>query len=175
MPFLLDGSSDFNDGARLTGDCLEATSARSFSPSASLDHPPGRMAALHPPCDVLPVAFGDIGLIRGVDYFWGIQSMRAVLPSPRFAAGLQWGLLHLAGNPWQALLSTCPETYSEETSMKRPRVPYARRSVWAVIAVLSVVLVLGFVIAGYEINHLQNEVNGLQNQVTFFQQLVKTK
>jgi type III secretory pathway component EscU len=62
--------------------------------------------------------------------------------------------------------------------MKRPRVPYARRSVWTVITVLSVVLVIGFVIAGYEIHHLQNEVNGfqnLQNEVTLLQQLVKTK
>jgi hypothetical protein len=104
--------------------------------------------------------------------------MPAVLPSTRFAQACSGGLLRLAGNPRQALLFTCPETYSEETSMKRPRVPYARRSVWAVITVLSVVLVIGFVIAGYEIHHLQNEVNGfqnLQNEVTLLQQIVKTK
>jgi DNA-binding transcriptional regulator of glucitol operon len=59
--------------------------------------------------------------------------------------------------------------------MKRPRVPYARRSVWVVIAVLSIVLVVGFVIAGYQIHHLQNEANGLQNQVTYLQQLAQTK
>jgi hypothetical protein len=59
--------------------------------------------------------------------------------------------------------------------MKRPRVPYARRSVWTVISVLSVVLVVGFVIAGYEIHHLQNEVNSLQQQVTFVGQLAKNK
>jgi hypothetical protein len=59
--------------------------------------------------------------------------------------------------------------------MKRPRVPYARRSVWTVIAVLSAVVVIGFVIVGYEIHHLQTELNGFQNQVTFLQQLLKTK
>jgi hypothetical protein len=58
--------------------------------------------------------------------------------------------------------------------MKRPRVPYARRSVWAVLAVLSAVVVIGFAIAGYEIHHLQTEVNGFQNQVTFLQQFLKT-
>ena len=47
--------------------------------------------------------------------------------------------------------------------MKKPRVPYAKRSVWTVIAILSLVLVVGFGLAGYEINHLQNEVNGLNN------------
>ena len=50
--------------------------------------------------------------------------------------------------------------------MKRPRAPYAKRSVWTAIAVLSVVLVAGLAIVGYEINHLNNEVNGLQNQVS---------
>jgi hypothetical protein len=105
----------------------------------------------------------------------GLSSRATITP---LRAGLQWGLLRLAGNPRQALLPTCPETYSEETSMKRPRVPYARRSVWTVIGVLSFVLVVGFVIAGYEIHHLQNEVNGfqnLQNQLTYLQQIVKNK
>ena len=50
--------------------------------------------------------------------------------------------------------------------MKKPRAPYAKRSVWTAIAVLSVVLVAGLAIVGYEINHLNNEVNGLQNQVS---------
>ena len=49
--------------------------------------------------------------------------------------------------------------------MKRPRAPYARRSVWTVIAILSVVLVAGFVAAGLEIEHLRNQVNGLSSQV----------
>lgn len=49
--------------------------------------------------------------------------------------------------------------------MKRPRAPYARRSVWTVIVIMSIVLVVGFAAAGYEIHHLQNEVTGLQNTV----------
>lgn len=50
--------------------------------------------------------------------------------------------------------------------MKRQRAPYARRSVWLVIAVLSIVVVAGGVAGGYEIHHLQSEVDGLQNQVS---------
>ena len=58
--------------------------------------------------------------------------------------------------------------------MKRPRAPYAKRSVWAAIAVLSIVLVAGFAITGYEIHHLQNEVNGLNNSVaTLLQEFLK--
>jgi hypothetical protein len=58
--------------------------------------------------------------------------------------------------------------------MPRPRVPYAKRSVWTVVVVLSIVVVVGFAIAGYEINHLQNEVNGLNGQIhTFLQQIVQ--
>jgi hypothetical protein len=45
------------------------------------------------------------------------------------------------------------------------RGPRATRSIWNAIAVLAVVLVLGFVAAGYEIHHLQTEVNSLQSQV----------
>jgi hypothetical protein len=56
--------------------------------------------------------------------------------------------------------------------MKRKRAPYARQSVWAVVAVLSIVVVAGGVYAGYEINHLQNQVNGLQGQLTSLYQLV---
>ncbi len=52
--------------------------------------------------------------------------------------------------------------------MKRPRAPYARRSVWVAIGVLSALFVVGAVIAGYEINHLNNEVNGLQNSLNLF-------
>ena len=54
--------------------------------------------------------------------------------------------------------------------MKRPRAPYARRSVWVAIAILSAVLVVGGAIAGYEINHLHNQVNGLQGQLAFLYQ-----
>lgn len=46
---------------------------------------------------------------------------------------------------------------------RRP-LPYARRSVWIVVAVLSVIVVVGFALAGYEINHLRDEINGLQAQ-----------
>jgi outer membrane murein-binding lipoprotein Lpp len=56
--------------------------------------------------------------------------------------------------------------------MKRQRVPYARRSVWIAIAILGAVLVVGGAIAGYEINHLHNEVNGLQSQVNSLYQAV---
>ena len=50
--------------------------------------------------------------------------------------------------------------------MKRQRGPHARQSLWNVIIVLSIVLVVGFAVAGYEINHLRTQVNGLQTQVT---------
>jgi Ca2+/H+ antiporter len=49
--------------------------------------------------------------------------------------------------------------------MKRKRAPYASRSVWVVIAILSTLLVVGGVAAGYEIHHLQTQVNGLQSTV----------
>ena len=49
--------------------------------------------------------------------------------------------------------------------MKRQRGPYARR-LWNVIIALSIVLLVGFAVAGYEINHLRTQVNGLQTQVT---------
>jgi hypothetical protein len=59
--------------------------------------------------------------------------------------------------------------------MKTHRAPYARRSAWIAIAVLSIVLVVACVVAGYEINHLQNEVNGLQSDVTnLYQQMLKS-
>jgi hypothetical protein len=63
--------------------------------------------------------------------------------------------------------------------MKRPRAPYARRSVWIAVAILAAVLIVVSAVAGYEINHLHNEVNQLQSQVTsLFQatlQKAKTK
>ena len=80
-------------------------------------------------------------------------------------AGVEWGCYVSPVARRQALLSTCLKTYSEESQMKRQRAPYATRSVWSVIAVLSIVLVAGCVAAGYEIYHLQTEVNGLQTQV----------
>jgi outer membrane murein-binding lipoprotein Lpp len=51
--------------------------------------------------------------------------------------------------------------------MKRPRAPYAKRSVWVVVAILGAVLVVVCGIGGYEINHLHNEVSGLQTQVNY--------
>jgi hypothetical protein len=75
---------------------------------------------------------------------------------------LQWGLFRLAGNARLALLSTCLKTESEESQMKRRRAPYASRSVWIAIAVISIVLVAGGLVAGLEISHLKNQVNGLQ-------------
>lgn len=50
--------------------------------------------------------------------------------------------------------------------MKRQRVPYARRSLNTVVAVLAIVLVIGLAIAGYEINHQRTEINHLQSQIT---------
>lgn len=50
--------------------------------------------------------------------------------------------------------------------MKRPHAPFAKRSVWIAVAILAAVLVVVGGIAGYEINHLHNEVNSLQSQVT---------
>lgn len=48
--------------------------------------------------------------------------------------------------------------------MKRQRAPYLR-PLWNAIVVLSIVLVIGLVGAGYEIHHLQSQVNGLQSQI----------
>ncbi len=52
------------------------------------------------------------------------------------------------------------------SQMKKPRVPYARRSVWIVIAALAVVLIAGLIVAAVEINHLRNEVTALQKAVS---------
>jgi hypothetical protein len=49
--------------------------------------------------------------------------------------------------------------------MARQRVPYARRSVWYVVLPLSAIVVIGFALAGYEINHLRTEVDGLHSQI----------
>jgi outer membrane murein-binding lipoprotein Lpp len=58
--------------------------------------------------------------------------------------------------------------------MKRQRAPYARRSVWLAIAVLSIVLVAGGVAGAYEIHHLQSQVNGLNSQLSSVHQEVVT-
>jgi hypothetical protein len=59
--------------------------------------------------------------------------------------------------------------------MKRPSAPYARRSVWIACAILAAVLVVVSAIAGYEINHLHNEVNQLQSQMTLLYQATLQK
>lgn len=42
---------------------------------------------------------------------------------------------------------------------------YANRPVWYAVIVISIVVVVGFALAGYEINHLRTEINGLHAQV----------
>lgn len=54
------------------------------------------------------------------------------------------------------------------------RAPYASRSVWYVVGVLSIVLVAGFAAAGYEMNHLRTEINGLHHQVKTLNYTVAT-
>lgn len=49
--------------------------------------------------------------------------------------------------------------------MKRQRIPYAKRSLTYVVAALAAVLIVACILAGYEINHLHNQVSGLQSQV----------
>ena len=49
--------------------------------------------------------------------------------------------------------------------MARKRAPYAKQSLWYVVIALAAIVVIGFAAAGYEINHLRNEVNGLHTQV----------
>lgn len=46
------------------------------------------------------------------------------------------------------------------------RAPYARQSVWVFVAILSLIVVIGFAAAGYEINHQRTEIDGLTKQVT---------
>jgi hypothetical protein len=53
--------------------------------------------------------------------------------------------------------------------MKKQRAPYARRTVWYAVGILSVVLLAALVVAGYEINHLRTQTNGLQAQITGLQ------
>ena len=49
--------------------------------------------------------------------------------------------------------------------MARKRAPFAKRSVWYVVIGLAAIVVIGFALAGYEINHLRSEVNGLTTTV----------
>lgn len=56
--------------------------------------------------------------------------------------------------------------------MKRQRPPYAKRSVWYAFAVLSIVLVVVCIYAGYEIHHLQTQVNTLNDQVSSLYKLL---
>jgi hypothetical protein len=56
--------------------------------------------------------------------------------------------------------------------MTRPRAPYAKRSVWIAVAILAAIIVVGGAIAGYQINHLHNQVNGLQSQMNSLYQTV---
>ena len=49
--------------------------------------------------------------------------------------------------------------------MAPKRAPYAKQSVWYVVIALAAIVVIGFAAAGYDINHLRNEVNGLHTQV----------
>jgi hypothetical protein len=42
---------------------------------------------------------------------------------------------------------------------------YANRPVWYAVIVISIVVVVGFALAGYEINHLRTEVNGMHAQI----------
>ena len=59
--------------------------------------------------------------------------------------------------------------------MKRPRAPFAKRSVWIAVAILAALLVIGGAVAAYEINHLRDEVNHLQSQVNLLAQFYLQK
>jgi hypothetical protein len=52
--------------------------------------------------------------------------------------------------------------------MKRPRASNTR-PLWNAIVIISIVVVIGFAVAGYEIHHLQSEISGLQSQVKSLQ------
>jgi hypothetical protein len=49
--------------------------------------------------------------------------------------------------------------------MSPQRAPYAKRSVWYAVAILALIVVVGFAGAGYELNHLRTEVNSLHAQL----------
>jgi len=46
--------------------------------------------------------------------------------------------------------------------------------VWYAVAILALVVVIGFAGAGYELNHLRTEVNGLNVKVTGLSQAIST-
>jgi outer membrane murein-binding lipoprotein Lpp len=59
--------------------------------------------------------------------------------------------------------------------MKRKRAPFARRSVWTLIAIVSVVFVVGGVIIGYQIHQLQSDISGLNHQLALLNQAIQQK
>ena len=56
--------------------------------------------------------------------------------------------------------------------MKKPRAPYAQRSVWIAVAILGVLFIAGAAIAAYQINHLHQQVDSLQNIVNLIYKTV---
>ncbi len=56
--------------------------------------------------------------------------------------------------------------------MKKPRAPYAHRSVWIAVAILGALFVVGAAIAAYQINHLHHQVDSLQNTVNLIYKIV---
>jgi len=58
--------------------------------------------------------------------------------------------------------------------MSRRRAPYAKLFVWYAVGILALVVVAGFAVAGYEINHLRTEVDSLKVQVNGLNQTIKT-
>jgi len=57
--------------------------------------------------------------------------------------------------------------------MSRRRAPYAKLFVWYAVGILALVVVAGFAVAGYEINHLRTEVDSLKVQVNGLNQTIK--
>ncbi len=49
--------------------------------------------------------------------------------------------------------------------MKKKRAPFARRSVWSLIAIVALVFVVGAVVIGYQMHQLQSDINGLNRQL----------
>jgi hypothetical protein len=60
-------------------------------------------------------------------------------------------------------------------SRKRRSAPFARRSVWTLIAIVSVVIVVGGAIVGYQIHQLQSDINVLNHQLTVLNQMISQK
>jgi Tfp pilus assembly protein PilN len=57
----------------------------------------------------------------------------------------------------------------------RPRAPYVRRSVWAAVAIIAVIFVVGGVIAGYQIHELQSSINQLNTQLSLLNHAIQQK